>query len=281
MSAFTELPQEKGNRRIAAVLAVGLHVAVGVLLFFLAAWKAPDPPIPDYGIELNFGLVDAGSGDVQPEPQSSETAPVEETTETEQPEEKVTESEPEPEPVVSPVESPVVVKKPKPEVKKPEPKKPVEEKKPEPVKKPEPEKPKQVVNQEALFNADRLKLSQGNTANTNGDQGSKDGSLKGNDSAGGLGGGGTSYSTPGWKMDNPPYLTPPPDEKNGTHVFELIIDEDGYVEVRTKVRALSPAFEKLYKEELRKQRLTPLGANTNRETVIGTFTVIVAHQKKP
>ncbi|MFZ9505089.1 MAG: hypothetical protein ACO263_11020 [Cyclobacteriaceae bacterium] len=274
MSAFTESPQEKGNRRIAAVLAVGLHVMIGVLLFFLAAWKAPDPPIPDYGIELNFGLVDAGSGDVQPEPQSSETTPVEETTEADQPEEKVTESEPEPEPVVAPVESPVVVKKPKPEVKKPEPKKPVEEKKIEPVIKPVPEKPKPVVDSKAVYNPGENKTnetkpsSQGDAINAKGDQGSKEGKIDAQALYGVPGGGGggdgtgTALSLAGWRWDREPSVALPATEKNGKLVFEIEVDENGDIVKLVPIeRGLSPAAEKLCREEILRRRFTPLGDN--------------------
>ena len=29
------------------------------------AWREPDPPIPEYGIELNLGFVDQGGGDTE------------------------------------------------------------------------------------------------------------------------------------------------------------------------------------------------------------------------
>ena len=58
---------EKRNNRIGIITSLGIHVALFVVLFFMMAWRAPDPPLPEYGIELNFGLDDQGSGDVQPE----------------------------------------------------------------------------------------------------------------------------------------------------------------------------------------------------------------------
>lgn len=71
---MSEAQKEKKNKRIGAIISVGSHVAVLLLFLFMVAWRAPDPPLPEYGIELNFGLDDAGSGEVQPEP---ETTPAE------------------------------------------------------------------------------------------------------------------------------------------------------------------------------------------------------------
>ena len=58
-----------------------------ILFFFLLAWKEPFPPIPEYGIELNFGIDNQGSGTVQ------QQAPVTPTP-TEEPAEEVEQSEP-------------------------------------------------------------------------------------------------------------------------------------------------------------------------------------------
>lgn len=58
--------QEKKNKKIGMAVSVGLHAIVLLIFFFILAWRAPDPPLPEYGIELNFGLDDAGYGDKQP-----------------------------------------------------------------------------------------------------------------------------------------------------------------------------------------------------------------------
>ena len=59
--------QEKKNRRAGILTSVGIHAALFLTFFFMMAWRAPNPPLPEYGIELNFGLDNQGSGDVQPE----------------------------------------------------------------------------------------------------------------------------------------------------------------------------------------------------------------------
>ena len=61
------MDKELKNRRVGYAISFGIHAAVLLLFFFLIAWRAPDPPLPEYGIELNFGLDDQGTGDVQPE----------------------------------------------------------------------------------------------------------------------------------------------------------------------------------------------------------------------
>ena len=64
---MSEKDLEKRNNRIGWITSVGIHAAVFLLLFFMVAWRAPNPPLPEYGIELNFGLDDQGSGDLQPQ----------------------------------------------------------------------------------------------------------------------------------------------------------------------------------------------------------------------
>lgn len=58
---------EKKNKKIALLYTTLIQGGVFFLLFFMVAWRPPDPPLPEIGIELNFGLDDQGSGDIQPE----------------------------------------------------------------------------------------------------------------------------------------------------------------------------------------------------------------------
>lgn len=264
--------QEKKSRRWAAVLSVTMHVAVGLILFFLAAWRAPDPPLPEYGIELNFGMDAAGFGEVQP--QTAEEVPVPEQTE------PVVEefSEDTPEPVAVAEESPVVIKPKKKEIKKVEPKK-AEPKKIEPEKKPvekkpEPEKPKPTVDQSALFKTPAEKQtaeksgSQGDVPDAKGDQGSKEGSLDakalyGTPGGGGGGGGnGSGLQMAGWKWDREPNVKTPDNEKPGKLVFEIKVDENGDIVKLTVIeRGLSLETEKRCREEIMRRTFTPTGAN--------------------
>ena len=111
---------ETRNNRIGILTSLGIHVALFVVLFFMMAWRAPDPPLPEYGIELNFGLDDQGSGDVQPDkPVGDDTeqqsvAAEEQASQTQADESNSTEKEVVPEktvdPSVSKLESPITVK---------------------------------------------------------------------------------------------------------------------------------------------------------------------------
>lgn len=93
--------KEKKNKQIGAFISIGSHVILLFLFLFIVAWRAPDPPLPEIGIELNFGLEEAGTGEEQPEPfttpaetdSEEEAAPdgMEEVVENQTPVEDVTE----------------------------------------------------------------------------------------------------------------------------------------------------------------------------------------------
>src|SRR5210317_1266055 len=95
------------DKRTGWIVSLAIHAVMLLLFFFILAWQAPDPPLPEYGIELNFGLEEAGSGYEQP------TAPptpptVEEQGEPEEQLEEVEEQIIEDEPAVEPVEETTV-----------------------------------------------------------------------------------------------------------------------------------------------------------------------------
>jgi protein TonB len=266
-----EAQENKKNQRIATLVSVGLHALIIGLLVFLAAWRAPDPPNPVYGIEVNLGFDDSGSGDIQPEvePEQQNLPPQEEEQTTTEPSEEI---EPEVEqPVATETESPVSIKKPKtaPDVKKNE-----EIKKPEP--KPQPEK-KVVKNPDpnALFNPDAAKAadtkksnsgSHGDDENKTGDKGNPEGkvdakALYGTPGGGG-GGNGAGLDLAGWKWDRAPAVKMPENEKNGKIVFEIEVDENGEItKLRTIERGLSLEAEKICREELMKLTFSPTGKN--------------------
>lgn len=263
-----ETSREKKNRRVAFVISFTLHSTIVLILFFLAAWKAPDPPLPDYGIELNFGMDAAGSGTEQSTSEVAEQ-PAEEVTPQQQTETTAeTQSEPTPEPEAPPIESQVTVKPSKPEVKKPEPK-PEPEKKieKEVVKTPEPKKPE--ADPKALFKPqpEVRPVNNGDSPNAVGDQGVKEGKIDAKalygtpgGGGGGAGGSGSGLDLAGWRWDREPSVTLPPTEKNGRLVFEIEVDDNGDIIKLVPIeRGLSPAAEKLCREEILKRKFTPLG----------------------
>ena len=171
---MSEEELEKKNKRTALVYTTIIQVVLVAALFFIVAWRAPDPPLPEYGIVLNFGTDDEGSGDVQPEtpvgnkgqqeeePEESKPKVQEETPKVEEKETKPVESKPVEQQIVSKVESPVVVKEKKEDEVKPveKPAEKPEEKKVEPKveKKPVEEKPK--VDPDAVYKPNARSLHQ-------------------------------------------------------------------------------------------------------------------------
>lgn len=241
--------EKKDFRHRALMVAAGIHLFLLILFFFIMAWVAPDPPKPTYGIELNFGLEEAGSGEIQPleqpsqqqeeQPQPQSTPqPVEDNQEVI---EETTESTPQ-ESVTQPDEGLVKEEavKPKPkETQKPA----VEEPKPK-------EKPK--VDQRSLFPGGNQ--SQGDQQNATGDQGSREGSVDAQSLYGsqGGGGGGASLNMAGWSWDQVPKPRDTSSE-TGRIVFQIKIDDQGYVvSVTTKESTVSPAIERIYQDEVRK-----------------------------
>ena len=255
-------PEEKKNKTIALAVATGFQVLLLLLFFFLVAWRRPDPPLPEYGIELDFGLDNTGSGQTpEPEPTPVVEEAVEEPTETEVEEvmevevdvpepdvEEITEAEvtePEPEPAEEVVtetqveESPAVVEEVKEQVKeviaKPEPK-------PNPAPKPKPK-------EESLYPGETKKASnQGDDADKVGDKGKEDGKIDERAIYGARGSAdGASLQMAGWDWDNIPRPNDSSNE-NGRVVFEVTIDDQGeIIGVKTIEKTVSPAVERQYR----------------------------------
>ena len=291
--------EEEKNKRKGMIIAAGAHALLFILFMFLLAWRAPDPPIPEYGIEVNFGLDDVGTGDVQPEIPANENSSEEEAAPEELPEEVVEEevveesepveeiSEPVEEQVVeTPVtaeESPDIIPEEKEEPKKPEPK--PEEKKEEVV---EQKKPKEVEKKEVVNPSDGAKgeegenkeaqaANHGDNADEVGDKGDEQGTLDSRALVGNPGGGkGASYDLAGWQWDFEPDPVDNSSE-NGKIVFEIKIDDQGEIlQVRTLESGVSAAVVRIYKEEVQKLTFSRDGTSSVVAPVsTGTITFII------
>ena len=252
-------PEEKKNRTIALAVATAFQLFLLVLFFFLVAWRRPDPPLPEYGIELNFGMDNTGTGETsEPEPtpvveevvEEPAEAEVEEVTEVVEPEpevEEITETEvTEPEPV-DPVEevvtetqveeSPAVVEEVEEEVKEV-----IAEPTPEPKPTPKPEA-------ESLYPGNTAKASnEGDDANEVGDKGKEEGKIDERAIYGARGtADGASLQMAGWDWDNIPRPQDSSNE-NGRVVFEITIDDQGdIIGVKTIEKTVSPAVERQYR----------------------------------
>ncbi|QOI98189.1 MAG: hypothetical protein HRU69_12150 [Flammeovirgaceae bacterium] len=268
--------EEKKNRTLALITSVAVHALLFLAFLFVVAWRAPNPPLPEYGIELNFGLDSQGSGEVQPVTPSGSETPAnedEQQIKNDQPDEEIKpvvedksqpdNSKPVEQPVTTKQESPVTVK----EEKKEQPK-PVEK----PVEKPKEKtetktdvKPNETENK-STTTADNATatdkegkpVSQGDKTNKTGDQGDPKGTpdakaLYGNQ---GGGAGGTGLELAGWMWD---YIPKPnvPNNESGRIVFEIKVNADGELEgYRVIERSVSPEAEKACREAIEKLTFT-------------------------
>jgi outer membrane biosynthesis protein TonB len=296
-------------------VSVTLHAGLLLLFFFIMAWRAPDPPLPEYGIELNFGTDAEGSGNVQsrapantnppnerakPGPPASQPEPAKSEPESEPEEDIIAEADEINVPSIAPAEteSPVVVEKKEPQKKKEE---PVVKKKPEPVaeKRPESEKkaetPKPVINNEALMTKSEGNGAGGEEGGTSdkvagnnngdrtgkvGDQGHTEGTLDAKalygTPGGGNGGTGSAYNIRGWAPDSRPSVNDGSDE-SGRIVFQVKIDDEGrIISVVPIEKTVSPAVVAFYKREVEKLTFSPTSENTVPAPVsTGTITFIL------
>jgi len=291
----------KKNRVAAAVTTAGLQALLLVALFVLVAWRPPNPPLPEYGVELNFGLDAEGYGDIQPtEPvgndgdQAESPKRQEESTPEvkEQPQAEVKPQAAEPEPVETKPEiadrnddpeSPVLVKEKKEEKKTPV-EKPVEkvpekvvEKAPE--KKVEEKKPEApAVDTKAVFKPKAQTSAgtgesgekagkpgnHGDDKGKVGDKGNPQGSLDAKALYGQPGGGGGGVSMSGFNgFDFPDVPVPSlPDDAFGEYEFEVKVDNAGTVlSVRPLKRGLSLEAEKKLREVIQRLEFVPKGSN--------------------
>jgi periplasmic protein TonB len=270
----------ESNRNKGLIISIVLHGLLLLLFYLLVAYKAPDPPLPVYGVELNLGFEESGSGTMvntspteqanpeaeqAPDPSPVESQPEPETSPSEAP----VATQPDPAPVSQP-EKPVT-ETPKEKV-DPEPKKPVEENKPEP--KPE-FKPK------ALFPGKDKKPpggSEGNDPGKTGNKGKPDGTPDGTsyDGTPGKGGSGASLDLSGWAWS----IKPDPKDKSdesGKIVFVIKVNEEGKViQATVEEKTVSSEVVQLYKAEVLKSTFRKLNEQADMPAIsTGRITFII------
>jgi len=284
--------RDRKNKQIAWITSVGIHGLLLVAFMLMMAWRAPNPPLPEYGIELNFGMDEQGGGEIQPEtsPGAQEEANDQaeaEQTETAQPEEQVKEEvvpEKTEEPIVSKVESPVVVKEEKKEPAKEVVKEKVVEAKPKVT---PAEEVKKIEKKETLpteqKGTDTKKgdptTSQGDDGKQ-GDKGNPEGKLDAKalygQQGGGGGGEGFGLSMSGWAWADQPQIPNLPDNEDGRIEFEIECDSEGeIIGITTIQRGLSAKAEQLLKEEIRKNSLMRTSAGKAPERSKGKVVFIL------
>lgn len=278
-------PKERKDQTIAGSVTLAINVILIFLLYLINAHTAPPPQPLLYGVEVNFGTSDVGSGkiqthnkpnDLQREVESQPAAEKEVKSTPTPPVKEVTKPAPVKQPKAPPVkdvpvkaskvESPVKVTE-KPEVKKVEPVKPAPTPTKEVESKPVPAEPVRTADPKALYKKGGGKgqsngtigndpnpggNNNGDDAKGVGDKGSTNGKI--NNSAiykGPSGNGGTStgasLNLAGWTWRSRPVVNDNSSE-TGRIVFQITIDDEGKViSIITKESTVSPSVLDLYK----------------------------------
>lgn len=294
--------EEEKNKKIAAAMSIVLHAIILLLLFYLLAWRPMDPPAAEIGIEMNFGLDAAGSGEVQ-----SQAIPnVSKNVEDSKPAPTQPDPLPEPQPTVAaatpptPVESPKVVTttadapvavkeevkpQPKPQPKEEVVKKEVEKPKEEPKKEPEkprslyPGKPTESTGTGKAGTADSpTGNNNGDDANAVGDKGDPRGVMTSKNYSGNPGGGSGGLDMPGWRYDVNPKKDPFQNE-TGFVKFSIKIDSDGnIISINTLEKTVSPHVERWYREQLQKTTFSRTGSGAANAGASGVVTFVIKAQ---
>ncbi len=294
--------KEKRNKQIGMLVSAGAHIAVLLLFIFLVAWRAPNPPLPEFGIELNFGTSNQGTGDIQPETAPAESASedqatpdspeevIEEMVEEATPVQEETETVPDitetettrAEEVITPVttretEAPVNEPETKPVDKKKivkEPKK--EEPKPQPPKVLYPGKKDGAAGTAGDKNTP-ANANQGDKTGTVGDQGNPEGNVDAPSQEGKAGGdSGSSLEITGWWWE----MEPNPLDKtseDGKITFEFQVNDKGEVISIKKVAptTVTESLVSIYKEALMETIFYKEGTGTTEEITKGKVTFII------
>lgn len=59
--------QEKKDKKFGMIMSAIVHGTLLCIFLILVAWRAPDPPNKEYGMEVNIGFQDVGFGDTESE----------------------------------------------------------------------------------------------------------------------------------------------------------------------------------------------------------------------
>ncbi len=281
--------EEKKNNRKSALITGGIQVMFLLLLYFLVAWKEPFPPIPEYGIELSFGLQESGRPTTPSNPPEQENPPpeVEQEDLTEQVPEEVTEAADQPtetEDVNSPDQQEVTESEetnheqeelpaPTEEVveEQIETEQVSEEQVEEEIEDPE-EKQPEVTLPEETENTDNR-----GQANEDGQEGDPEAEIDERALYGNVTGQeGASLELSGWIWDFEP--TPYDDsQETGKIVYKITIDDEGYI-VESPipiVSTVSPSVEKYYRQAVERLTFSKTSTYKTAPTSTGTITFVI------
>jgi outer membrane biosynthesis protein TonB len=265
---------ENTNRYKSAAITIGVHIMLLLACAYLFSVKPPNPPLPDYGVEVNFGIDTEGYGDIQGVGPATETATdvanAEAINSTEAPQDAS------PEQVNSTAdadnlntttnsESPLAVKESN-----------------------TASKPKETGSGNAEKNVKpSLEYSgnpanggnnNGNKAGTVGDMGNPNGDLSSLNYEGnpGKSGKGASLQISGWKWDDAPKKADPFDE-TGKIVFQIKVDRDGNIaDIKVIEKTVSPNVVQFYKNQVEELTFTKTRDNADAaEFSTGKITFVI------
>lgn len=295
--------KEKKDKKMGMITSGVFHGLLVLLFLVLVAWREPNPPLPEYGIELNLGFEEAGSGDTQSEDSAEEESTEEDTPDAEEEADDIQEDVVEAEPAEEVVEPKEEVQDPEPvteekvaeiteeseevvvtqeessdvkvEEKKEEAKEevkeeivtpPVEETKEEIIPPPDP-----IVDSRALMGgkksdskSDSASKSEGTDTNKIGNEGDPEGNVDTQGLNAGGGNEGAVLAMDGWTWNT----IPKPDDTSqisGKIVFKITIDDSGRV-LNVTAQAgttVSNELQQVYKKEVQKVTFKRKGNNTS------------------
>ena len=272
--------KDQDNKVKSAFIAIAIHALLLLCFLIIQVWEEPDPPIPEYGVELSFGSLSSVSkaASAKPSPQqapaeleyevgnsssqSEESPEVEEVVESNiDPQVDEVESEQETsnqvvdeEPTEQNIEEEEIAvenEAPAPEVvsknqeRKPEEQKEVEEEssdEKENINPPNKSESKQALNDRAILR-------------------------KGGGSVGANGGSsaaeGAKLELSGWVWDQKPRPNDDSSE-NGRIVFEIKVDDTGFITaVKTLESTVTPSVERIYYNEVLSLTFSPTTDNSS------------------
>ncbi len=269
--------QEKRNKRIGWIVSITTQIVLLVLFYFIVAWKAPFPPILEYGIELGFETPGASSteeveqqdetsstsGEVEPAEPVEEALPEdhgesEDVTDNATSEETVAQEESEPE---TSSEATEVIEEMEPDVTQ-------EEAVVKPTDSDEPieETPVEGEKQDGS-ESDNIPTEEPQTIDDRAIFPGAGSSDSASESA--------SLSLAGWIWDFKP--TPDDDSQEvGKIVYKIVVDEDGYlVQIETQLSTVSPSVERAYRQSVEKLTFSKTSDYRPASLSTGTITFII------
>ena len=269
-----EAEKEKKNKRIAFWVTLGIHGVLLLLFILVMAWRVPDPPIPQYGIMVDFGVSESGSGSqpvTSPSPVNNpDPTPQQSPEPTPEPVvEEPVEAQPQPTPTPTPVsqaESPDVVPETKPQTTQTP---PVQETPPD---------PKPVINQNALLGpTSGGGGSQGDDQNAAGDKGNPDGGQTDNYDGVSGGGSGDGLDIPGWEWEKKPEEPKNLDARKGYVLFKIVSDQNGkIISVTTVEGTVGPKDERALRDAiLYEGKLRPEAGRNPSAGGVGFFRFVI------